>query len=203
MLTSRPRYCKSCHEIKHLQAPEPEAEDPLYMKAVKKHMVHETIPSPWSMDFETQSYFVEAIISLLKEAQPILEKPGKENLTAGSSADKARGMPSGLPTDDSQETMALEERQLLSRYGVWLITGLCAPNDKTPEDVLGRLLAMLFQWFHCTACLPDDQAGSALERLKGECIHGWLMGVVKTHFQILVNCLLPHPHDYAKIGGHW
>lgn len=197
------RLCKSCHQERHLTAEGSEG-DEVILRAQSKHIYHESIQSPWNMDSESQSYLVEGVVSLLKEAQPIQEKTGKENLTAGSSADKARGLPSpGLPNDESQETMALEERQLLSRYGVWMMTSLCTPVDKTPDEVLGRLLAMLFQWFHCTACLPDDQAGSALERLKGDCIHGWLMKVVKTHFNVFVNCLLPHPLDYAKVGGHW
>ena len=194
------RYCKECHEAKHLS----EDPDPLLKIKGGRHVVHESIPSPWQMNSEQQSYFIEAIISLLREAQPLQEKPGgKEGTVTGSSADKARAGTSALPTDESTEAMALEERTLLSRYGIWLMTNLCTPNEETPEEVLGRLIAMLFNWFNCTACLPDDQAGSALERTKGEIIHGWLMKVVKTHFQVFVNCLLPHPVEYAKVGGHW
>ena len=194
------RYCKACHEAKHLS----EETDPLLKMKSVRHIVHESIPCPWAMNSEHQSYFSEAIISLLREAQPLQEKPGgKEGTVAGSSAEKARAGTSALPTDESTEAMALEERTLLSRYGIWLMTNLCTPNDDTPEEVLGRIIAMLFNWFNCTACLPDDQAGSALERTKGEIIHGWLMKVVKTHFQVFVNCLLPHPVEYAKVGGHW
>jgi hypothetical protein len=194
------RYCKSCHESKHLA----EQTDPLMKIKNVRHVVHETIPTPWTMNCEHQSYFIEAIISLLREAQPLQEKPGgKEGTVAGSSAEKARAGTSALPTDESTEAMALEERTLLSRYGIWLMTNLCTPTKDTPEEVLGRIIAMLFNWFNCTACLPDDQAGSALERTKGEIIHGWLMKVVKTHFQVFVNCLLPHPVEYAQVGGHW
>ncbi|XP_074599916.1 UNC-79 domain-containing protein isoform X2 [Brevipalpus obovatus] len=184
------RYCALCDQLKHSTA---EGE---------KHVVHRTISSPWKMDPETQSYFVEAIVNLLKEAQPISDKPGKDTLSPSQSSNKLAGT-YPLPTDESNGNMALEERQLLSRYGVWLIISLCTPNDDTPEEVLGRMLSMLFQWFHYTACLPDDQAGSALERLKGECIQGWLMKVMKSHFRIFSNCLLPHPADYARVGGHW
>uniref|UniRef100_T1KYI8 Uncharacterized protein n=1 Tax=Tetranychus urticae TaxID=32264 RepID=T1KYI8_TETUR len=195
------RYCSLCDSSKHSS---PESSD---------HVVHRTIPSPWKMDSETQSYFIEAIVNLLREAQPVTEKLGKETSTTIQSGNKVStggggglGLGSnlgGIPTEESNGNMALEERQLLSRYGVWLITSLCMPIEDTPDDVLGRLLSILFQWFHYTACLPDDQAGSALERLKGECIHGWLMKVVKTHFHVFSNCLLPHPADYAKVGGHW
>lgn len=37
------------------------------------------------------------------------------------------------------------------RYGVWLMVGLCTPNPDTPDEVLGRLLSVLFHWFHVTA----------------------------------------------------
>lgn len=100
----------------------------------------------------------------------------------------------------------IEERQLLSRYGIWLLIGLCDPNEAITNErmeLLGRMLAMLCQWFHNTACLPDDQAGSALERIKSESIHGWLMKVVKSQFRLFANCLIPNPPEYAQIGGHW
>ena len=108
------RYCNSCHEAKHVTGE---------TKFITKHIVQKTIPSPWDMDPEDQMYFVEAIISLLKEAQSSDQAKGKESGggVTGSSQDKARAA-AQMPTDDSLETMALEERQLLSRYGVWLIT---------------------------------------------------------------------------------
>ena len=201
------RYCKACHEARHINQPS----DPLMTKFTTNHVIHESIPSPWTMEAEKQAYLVEAIVSLLREAQPFQDKQGgSKEMGASMSASFARSGamasgPSGpgLPTDESAENIALEERQLMSRYGIWLMTGLCTPTSETPEHVLGRLLAMLFNWFHCTACLPDDQAGSALERLKGECIHGWLMKVVETHFQVFVNCLVPYPVEYARVGGHW
>ncbi|CAL1284324.1 unnamed protein product [Larinioides sclopetarius] len=155
------------------------------------HMLHTTIPSPWSMDLETQSYMVEAVVSLLHEAEPVNQKHGQET---------GNGQEDG---EESRETTIVEERQLLSKYGIWLLVGLCTPNEHTPDESLGRLLSMLFQWFHYTACLPDVHELSALERLKKEYIHGWLMEVVKTHFEVFVSCLLPHPADYAKVGGHW
>ncbi|KAF8766719.1 Protein unc-79 like protein [Argiope bruennichi] len=155
------------------------------------HMLHTTIPSPWSMDLETQSYMVEAVVSLLHEAEPVNQKHAQET---------GNGQEDG---EESRETTIVEERQLLSKYGIWLLVGLCTPNEHTPDESLGRLLSMLFQWFHYTACLPDVHELSALERLKKEYIHGWLMEVVKTHFEVFVSCLLPHPADYAKVGGHW
>lgn len=113
----------------------------------------------------------------------------------------------GAPGATEVVDSSIEERQLLSRYGIWMLVGLCDPvtEANTPErmELLGRMLAMLCQWFHYTACLPDDQAGSALERIKGEIIHGWLMKVHGAQFQLFANCLVPNPPDYAQIGGHW
>lgn len=51
----------------------------------------------------------------------------------------------------SMDNITIEERQLLGRYGVWLLVGRCNPTESTPEDVLGRLVAMIFHWFHMTA----------------------------------------------------
>ncbi|XP_067119858.1 protein unc-79 homolog isoform X2 [Centruroides vittatus] len=174
------KYCKECHLMYH-------------EKSEESHMVHGIIPSPWEVDLETQCYMVEAIISLLREAQPNLNKPVREN----------GGDKHNIDDDDDDGITSLEERQLLSQFGIWLLVGLCGPNEDTPIETLGRLLSMLFQWFHYTACLPDDQAGNALERLKTEYIHRWLMGIVRTHFNIFVSCLLPHPAEYAQVGGHW
>ena len=37
------------------------------------------------------------------------------------------------------------ERKLLSRYGIWLLVELCKHKENIEIEVLGRLLAMLFQ----------------------------------------------------------
>ena len=62
---------------------------------------------------------------------------------------------------------------------------------------------MLFQWFNATAYLPNDKTGTALEKLKSEYLPEWLKSIYDTHGEIFVNCLLPNPPDYAKVGGHW
>lgn len=53
--------------------------------------------------------------------------------------------------------VSMEERQLMGRFGVWLLVGLCALNEHTPIEVLGRLLSMLFHWFHVTAYSFDGK----------------------------------------------
>lgn len=35
--------------------------------------------------------------------------------------------------EDSRELNVVEERQLLSRYGIWLLVGQCAPDENTPD----------------------------------------------------------------------
>lgn len=57
---------------------------------------------------------------------------------------------------------SLEERQMLGRYGVWLLVGLCTPNEDTPVEILGRLLSMLFHWFHVTAYSFDGTKKSLM-----------------------------------------
>lgn len=113
------------------------------------------------------------------------------------------GATGGVSATTDTVDSTIEERQLLSRYGIWLLIGMCDPAEATTTErleLLGRMLAMLCQWFHNTACLPDDQAGSALERIKSESIHGWLMKVIKSQFCLFANCLIPNPPEYAQIG---
>lgn len=57
----------------------------------------------------------------------------------------------------SQDILSLEERQLLGRYGIWLLVGRCTPTTDTPIEILGRLLSMLFHWFHITAYSSDGK----------------------------------------------
>lgn len=55
------------------------------------------------------------------------------------------------PPPPTIDNISVEERQLLGRYGVWLLVGRCTPTENTPIEILGRLLAMVFYWFHMTA----------------------------------------------------
>ncbi|GJQ68068.1 hypothetical protein Trydic_g10685 [Trypoxylus dichotomus] len=99
--------------------------------------------------------------------------------------------------------MTVEDWQLLRRYGVWLLVGRCSPTEKTPEEVLGRLLAMLFHWFHVTEYSLEGQEDNPLEKLKTEYVCDWLRNLSKSHYKLFISCLLPHPPEYARIGGHW
>ena len=31
----------------------------------------------------------------------------------------------------------------------------------------------------------------------------WVQNIKKTHYEIILSTLLPHPPDFAKVGGHW
>ncbi|XP_076762516.1 UNC-79 domain-containing protein isoform X10 [Xylocopa sonorina] len=188
------RYCQQCHNIRHNK------------RRGGDHVYHTALPHITKLDSQTQTYMVQAIVSLLKEAEP-LRFPGSSGSGGGGSGGGSGGQ---------FDTATLEERQLLGRYGVWLLVGLCTPNQDISIEILGRLLSMLFHWFHVTAYSFDGtkkslmhlifsvgQAESALEKLKTEYVCGWLSEVMKTHYEVFISCLLPHPADYVRVGGHW
>lgn len=65
-------------------------------------------------------YYFFMNFSLLREAEPqnerhVLELNGQDD------------------REDSREMNVVEERQLLSRYGIWLLVGQCAPDENTPD----------------------------------------------------------------------
>lgn len=188
------RYCRQCFVSTH----EP-CEINHYDHTLQNHIRHSSMSMNLMEDEESVTTFIEAIISLLKEAAPA-DRPLRDSERYLRSL---MGPMSQFSSDNKDMNIATEEKQLISQYGIWLMTGLCKSVDKISEQLLGRLLGMLFQWFHFTACLPDDQAGSALEKLKGECIKGWIMDVKQKRLDVFISCLLPHPTDCSKIGGHW
>ncbi|KAF4533554.1 hypothetical protein B566_EDAN001039 [Ephemera danica] len=122
-----------------------------------------------------------------------------------------------------------EERLLLGRLGVWLLVSLCWPAPETHPDTMARLVSMLCNWYSSTATnlgqylfkeltnrfigfitlfritrLRIRQLESAGERLKTEHVAPWLASACsQSHHQVLVSCLLPHPPECARVGGHW
>ncbi|XP_037086283.1 protein unc-79 homolog [Pollicipes pollicipes] len=178
------RYCAQCDSIRHNN------------RRGGDHLVQYRIGSPWKMAPDVSRYMVEAVVSLLKEAQPLAD--------SRRSREQDRHTRAGLLDDANQpEGPSLEERRSLSRYGVWLLVNLCTPDRTTPDATLARLLAALFNWFEATAYLGDDQTGGALELLKSEYIHSWLQNILAGHFKTFASCLLPRPPEYARVGGHW
>ncbi|XP_065166264.1 protein unc-79 homolog isoform X3 [Atheta coriaria] len=174
------RYCEQCHNNRHNN------------RRGGDHVVHRALPTTWSMDTEMQTYMVEAIVSLLKEAKT----PQPETSKDSSPMD-------GKPHIVQVDNITAEERQLLGRYGIWLLVGRCTPDENTPVEILGRLLAMLFHWFHMTAYSSDMKEESTLEKLKTESVCAWLREISNTHYKLFISCLLPHPPEYARVGGHW
>ncbi|XP_020280656.1 protein unc-79 homolog isoform X3 [Pseudomyrmex gracilis] len=207
------RYCQQCHNIRHNN------------RRGGDHVYHLALPHISQLDPQTQTYMVQAIVSLLKEAEPLsidsnrdtTEMSASTTSKAGTGFSGISGGSAGIGGSFGHcDPTSLEERQLLGRYGVWLLVGLCTPNEDTPVEILGRLLSMLFHWFHVTAYCFDGiekrlihlifsvgQAESALEKLKTEHVCGWLSQVMKTHYEVFISCLLPHPADYVRVGGHW
>ncbi|XP_043278465.1 protein unc-79 homolog isoform X2 [Venturia canescens] len=204
------RYCQQCHNIRHNN------------RRGGDHVNHMALPHISQMDQQTQNYLVQSIVSLLKEAEPLSMDSNRDiseiSTNKGSLGFPGSGISSGTISGGGKpcDPSTLEERQLLGRYGVWLLVGLCTPNQDTPVEILGRLLSMLFHWFHVTAYSFDGtkkslmhlifsvgQAESTLEKLKTEYVCGWLSDIMKTHYQVFISCLLPHPADYVRVGGHW
>ncbi|EDL81764.1 similar to KIAA1409 protein (predicted) [Rattus norvegicus] len=62
---------------------------------------------------------------------------------------------------------------------------------------------MVFQWFHSTAYMMDDEVGSLVEKLKPQFVTKWLKTVCDVRFDVMVMCLLPKPMEFARVGGYW
>ncbi|XP_067614407.1 protein unc-79 homolog isoform X4 [Eurosta solidaginis] len=176
------RYCAQCHSNRHNS------------RRGGDHVVHRSLQIIWQMDPEIQMHMVESVISLLREAKPLNFEPGKDG------ADSKKNGDNGTP-----DTISLEQRQMLGRYGIWLLVGRCTPTPEMPVEVLGRILSMLFHWFHVTACSYDvaSQIESTIEKLKVEHVCNWLKEICRIHYKVFTSCLLPHPPEYARVGGHW
>lgn len=174
------RYCAQCNGNRHNN------------RRGLDHIVHRNLPPAWQMDLEMQTYMVESVISLLRESKPLNFEPGRDGYE-----------PKGSPGFTVQDNISIEERQLLGRYGIWLLVGRCTPTQDTPVEILGRLLSMLFHWFHVTAYSYDGSIESTVEKLKVDHVCGWLKDICQSHYKDFIACLLPHPPEYARVGGHW
>uniref|UniRef100_A0A8C5E1V3 Uncharacterized protein n=1 Tax=Gouania willdenowi TaxID=441366 RepID=A0A8C5E1V3_GOUWI len=58
---------------------------------------------------------------------------------------------------------------------------------------------MVFQWFHSTAYMMDDEVGSLVEKLKPQFVTKWLKTVCEVRFDVMVMCLLPKPVEFARV----
>ncbi|XP_070493923.1 protein unc-79 homolog isoform X3 [Chironomus tepperi] len=171
------RYCNQCHTNRH------------NAKRGVDHIYHRSLLPTWQMDLECTGYMIEAIVSLLREAKPLNLDLSKDSILTIEGR--------------AHDNISNEDRQQLGKYGIWLLVGRCSPTVDTPIEILGRLLNMLFHWFHITAYTNEVGVESTLEKLKIDHVCGFLKEILKTHDKVFINCLLPHPPEYARVGGHW
>uniref|UniRef100_A0A8C9AXH4 Unc-79 homolog, NALCN channel complex subunit n=1 Tax=Prolemur simus TaxID=1328070 RepID=A0A8C9AXH4_PROSS len=189
------RYCKRCHSNHHSSEVGASAETHLY----------QTSPPPINTrecGAEELVCAVEAVISLLKEAefhaeQREYELNRRRQLGLSSSHHSLDNADFDNKDDDKHD------QRLLSQFGIWFLVSLCTPSENTPTESLARLVAMVFQWFHSTAYMMDDEVGSLVEKLKPQFVTKWLKTVCDVRFDVMVMCLLPKPMEFARVGGYW
>lgn len=100
--------------------------------------------------------------SLLKEVRAPISEGTKESQTkAAVFGAKVKGTMSSSKTDkeDDQPEVTINDRQLMGRTGVWLLVALYRIEDQEPprSSIMGRLLSILFHWFHVTAYSYDGK----------------------------------------------
>lgn len=139
------------------------------------------------------------IYSLLKEARPTTPEIPKDMTDIQAKAALLNAL-------TQSSSLSMDERQLLGRFGVWLLVGLCSPNENTSNEILGRLLSMLFHWFHVTAYTFDGNdfyiyifCPFIVYLLKYLC-NFFLFTTFKNLLQITKYSFRLHNHDVA--GSH-
>lgn len=109
--------------------------------------------------------------SLLKEVRPPISEAAKESQTkAAVFGAKVKGTMSSSKTEkeDEQPEVTINDRQLMGRTGVWLLVALYRIEDQEPprSSIMGRLLSILFHWFHVTAYSYDGKCQFLIYLLK-------------------------------------
>uniref|UniRef100_A0A8B9K1R3 Unc-79 homolog, NALCN channel complex subunit n=1 Tax=Astyanax mexicanus TaxID=7994 RepID=A0A8B9K1R3_ASTMX len=189
------RYCKRCHVNHHSSEVGASAETHLY----------QTSPPPINTrecGAEELVCTVESVISLLKEAEIHAEQREFEmNRRRQMGLSTSHHSLDNLEFDNKEDDQ--HDQRLLSQFGIWLLVSLCTPSENTPTESLARLVSMVFQWFHSTAYMMDDEVGSLVEKLKPQFVTKWLKTVCDVRFDVMVMCLLPKPVEFARVGGYW
>uniref|UniRef100_A0A1A7YAR5 Unc-79 homolog n=1 Tax=Iconisemion striatum TaxID=60296 RepID=A0A1A7YAR5_9TELE len=189
------RYCKRCHVNHHSSEVGAAAETHLY----------QTSPPPINTrecGAEELVCTVEAVISLLKEAEIYAEQREFElNKRRQMGLSSSHHSLDNIEFDNKEDDQ--HDQRLLSQFGIWFLVSLCTPNENTPTESLARLVSMVFQWFHSTAYMMDDEVGSLVEKLKPQFVTKWLKTVCEVRFDVMVMCLLPKPVEFARVGGYW
>ncbi|CAB1335244.1 unnamed protein product [Coregonus sp. 'balchen'] len=189
------RYCKRCHVNHHSSEVGAAAETHLY----------QTSPPPINTrecGAEELVCTVEAVISLLKEAEIHAELREFElNRRRQMGLSASHHSLDNIDFDNKEDDQ--HDQRLLSQFGIWFLVSLCTPSENTPTESLARLVSMVFQWFHSTAYMMDDEVGSLVEKLKPQFVTKWLKTVCDVRFDVMVMCLLPKPVEFARVGGYW
>uniref|UniRef100_A0A674GXP6 Unc-79 homolog, NALCN channel complex subunit n=1 Tax=Taeniopygia guttata TaxID=59729 RepID=A0A674GXP6_TAEGU len=188
------RYCKRCHSNHHSE-----------VGAAAETHLYQTSPPPINTrecGAEELVCTVEAVISLLKEAEFHAEQREHE-LNRRRQMGLSSSHHSLDNTDFDNKDDDKHDQRLLSQFGIWFLVSLCTPSENTPTESLARLVSMVFQWFHSTAYMMDDEVGSLVEKLKPQFVTKWLKTVCDVRFDVMVMCLLPKPMEFARVGGYW
>uniref|UniRef100_A0A8C3FTA4 Unc-79 homolog, NALCN channel complex subunit n=1 Tax=Chrysemys picta bellii TaxID=8478 RepID=A0A8C3FTA4_CHRPI len=186
------RYCKRCHSNHHSSEVGAAAETHLY----------QTSPPPINTrecGAEELVCTVEAVISLLKEAEFHAEQREYE-LNRRRQMGLSSSHHSLDNTDFDNKDDDKHDQRILSQFGIWFLVSLCTPSENTPTESLARLVSMVFQWFHSTAYMMDDEVGSLVEKLKPQFVTKWLKTVCDVRFDVMVMCLLPKPMEFARVS---
>ncbi|XP_075470590.1 protein unc-79 homolog isoform X5 [Ascaphus truei] len=192
------RYCKRCHSYHHSNEVGGAA-------APTETHLFQTSPPPINTrecGAEELVCAVEAVISLLKEAEFHAEQREYE-LNRRRQMGLSSSHHSLDNTDFDNKDDDKHDQRLLSQFGIWFLVSLCTPSENTPTESLARLVSMVFQWFHSTAYMMDDEVGSLVEKLKPQFVSKWLKTVCDIRFDVMVMCLLPKPMEFARVGGYW
>ena len=179
-------YCQQCHRIKHTT------------QRGKDHVLQKPISTPSKMSEDEREVFQASIISLLSLARPFGQESGSKQCDNNHRRTMSL-LEDGQPVEEDEFTY--DDYLMASRYGVWLLTGLCQPAPEEDASHLVGLLSMLFEWYKVTATLPNDK--SHVEKMKSELIPPWLKLLFKHSPELFVQCLIPHPKREAQVGGHW
>ena len=111
-----------------------------------------------------------------------------------------------LEDDDFEDDVDndINNRRMLSRFGVWLLVGVCnEPSRCESAERLGRLVSMTLSWIETVSTLRRDYVGELLKRLTSQYVCRWLIQVRDSKLDVLCACLSPDPPGYVKVGGCW
>ncbi|XP_065829226.1 protein unc-79 homolog isoform X2 [Oscarella lobularis] len=173
-----------------------------------KELVQADIPRLWDVEIsgELQNVLLQAVCQLLQDASP----GGFGIQSRHSSESSLNELDEHAPAADGWHMDVIDntinDRRILSRYGVLLLVNKCMVTGSTCDAaVLGRVIAAVLQWLRDTSTLPDGPVGNCLGPLKETCVKEWLTSVCSNEqtLAILSQCLEPDPPISSRFGGCW